>query len=226
MLNIHYRVARTSRLKVTSSGITLMELAYAGSDPDQGWEDDAVEQFDVTVRGTWVTLTESHRLGARRFLFASSLNVYGDLGDGPYPESFDVLHSPRLDPADPYGMCKYLAEQLMARFCATRGATGLAFRMDSVHAPVVMERRGVHVDDVAEAFARALMLPLQSSTSSIWLPTQRVIKRQTTSFSNCCVMLTDIRCGVLMAPGLAISLPGRPGVLNSPTPAATRLRCR
>ncbi|MBV9577882.1 MAG: NAD-dependent epimerase/dehydratase family protein [Chloroflexi bacterium] len=118
----------------------VVHLAYAATDTELCWEDQAVEQFDVTVRGTWVTLAESYRLGAWRFLFASSLNVYGDLGDGPYPESFDVVSSSRLDPTDPYGVCKYLAEQLMGRFCATRG---------------------VHVDDISEAFARALVMPLE-----------------------------------------------------------------
>jgi len=138
----------------------VVHLAYAATDPELAWEDQAIQQFEMTVRGTWVTLVEAHRLGARRFLYASSLNVYGDLQHGPYPEHFDVLRAPQRDPADPYGTCKYLAEQLMARFCATRGCSGLAFRLDAVHAPGVMERRGVHVDDIAEAFTRALVVSL------------------------------------------------------------------
>ena len=91
-----------------------MHLPYAATQRELKWEDQSVDQFDVTLRGTWVSLVEAYRLGARRFLFASSLNVYGDLANGRYTEKFEVLNNARLDPTDPYESCKFLAEQLHA----------------------------------------------------------------------------------------------------------------
>jgi uronate dehydrogenase len=120
-------------------------------------EELAATELPLSVLGTWTVLNEAHRLGATRFLLASSLNAYGDLtAAGPFTEDLDLLSLATVEPCEPYGLAKVLAERMTAYFCATRGCTGVSFRLDAVHVPNVMHRRGIHADDIAEAFRLGL----------------------------------------------------------------------
>jgi nucleoside-diphosphate-sugar epimerase len=135
----------------------VVSTVYAPTNFDLGQEDNGVRQFDVTVKGTWILLEESHRIGMRRFIYVSTGNAYGGFEDGAtYTEDLDPLKNPVRDGAWPYGLCKLLAEHMLEQFCHVHGVTGVALRLASVHSPGVMERRGIHVDDIAEAVRLAL----------------------------------------------------------------------
>jgi nucleoside-diphosphate-sugar epimerase len=86
--------------------------------------------------------------------------VYGDLTRGEHLEDDNLFANATVDVAEPYGLAKRIAEQLFEYASATRGATGVALRIDSLHVPGIMERRGIHVDDIAKAIHLALTAPL------------------------------------------------------------------
>jgi nucleoside-diphosphate-sugar epimerase len=165
----------------------LVSTVYAPTNFELGAEDNAVRQFDVTVKGTWILLEESARVGAKRFIYISTGNAYGGLRPGrTYTEDVDPLKNPDLDSAWPYGLCKLLAEHTLEQFCHTRGVSGISLRLGSVHAPGVMERRGIHVEDVAAAVRLALvvdtgtyeMMNLTSDTPRAWTVPNAKAKRQ------------------------------------------------
>ncbi len=123
-------------------------------------EDRGRSEFDVNVAGTWTLISECIRVGIRRFVYVSTLNVYGDLTRGEHVEDDDLLKNQTVDVAWPYGLAKRMAEQLFEYLCATNNAVGVALRMDSLHVPGVMERRGVHIEDLASAIQLALTAQL------------------------------------------------------------------
>lgn len=134
-----------------------VSMVYAPTNLEIGPEDNGVRQFDVTVKGTWILLEECLQAGARRFVYVSTCNAYGGLREGRrYTEDVDPLTNPDRDMAWPYGLCKLLAEHTVEQFCHTHAMTGISLRLGSVHSPGVMERRGIHVDDIADAVRLAL----------------------------------------------------------------------
>lgn len=136
----------------------LVSTVYAPTSFDMGAEDNAVRQFDVTVKGTWILLEEAARVGAKRIVYVSTCNAYGGLRPGAtYTEEVDPLTNPDIDVAWPYGLTKLLAEHIVQQFCWTHDCTGISLRLGSVHSPGVMERRGIHVEDIASAVRLALV---------------------------------------------------------------------
>jgi UDP-glucose 4-epimerase len=132
----------------------VVHLAFARTYDELTAEEQAILQFDVTARGTWIVLHEAQRLGAQRCVFASSLSVYGhrDVAD-----ALDETDDPfTFTNVDDYGLAKTLAENVVRHFAARRGMRAVVLRLAAVHAPGVMERRGTHVEDVADAIRRSL----------------------------------------------------------------------
>ncbi|HVT65889.1 MAG TPA: NAD(P)-dependent oxidoreductase [Mycobacteriales bacterium] len=125
-----------------------------------GDKDQARMHFDANVTGSWTLLNEALAGGVRRFVYVSTLNVYGDLTVGVHDESDDLLVNQTRDVVEPYGLTKLLAERVLEYICATRDATGVALRLDGLHVPGVMERAGTHIEDLADAIHAALTQPL------------------------------------------------------------------
>lgn len=130
-----------------------------------GDKDQARMHFDANVTGTWTLFNEALAGGIRRFVYVSTLNVYGDLSVGMHIESDDLLTNQTRDVVEPYGLTKLLAERVLAYICATRDATGLALRLDGLHVPGVQERGGTHVEDLADAIHLALTAELSGFAS-------------------------------------------------------------
>ena len=64
--------------------------------------------YDINVGGTLAVLAAMREAGVRTLVFSSSATVYGDPIRSPITEDF------ALQPANPYGYSKFMAEQLMA----------------------------------------------------------------------------------------------------------------
>jgi UDP-glucose 4-epimerase len=88
-------------------------------------------QYDaqVNVMGLLNVLSEAHRTGVERFVFASSGGVlYGDVTE---PAGED--HSP--DPISPYGISKWVGERYLQFFAREHGMTTVALRYANVYGP-------------------------------------------------------------------------------------------
>ena len=81
----------------------------------------------VNVEGTRVVLEEAARAGVRRFLFASSVKAMGEGGERVLTES-----SP-ASPADPYGISKLEAEELVREVAAREGMHAPILRLPLVY---------------------------------------------------------------------------------------------
>ena len=121
-----------------------------------GTKDQVRAHFDTDVAGTWTLLNQALEAGIRRFVYVSSLRVYGDLSTGTHEESDNLIANHTRDDLEPYGLSKLFGEQVVAHLCSTRGASGVVLRLDGVHVPGVMERRGIHIEDIAAAVHLAL----------------------------------------------------------------------
>jgi UDP-glucose 4-epimerase len=130
----------------------------------------------VNIDATASLLDLARRRRMRRFVFCSSISVYGDVGDATITESTP------LRPTSVYGATKVACEQLIQGFAAEYGLDGVSLRIGRVYGPyrranchlkTMVERAEtggavtiscdrdfiynyVYVDDVADAIAAAL----------------------------------------------------------------------
>ncbi len=137
--------------------------------------------YQTNLAMTAQLLERSRMLGVRRFLFASTNAVVGDVGTTPIDE-----HLP-LDPLTPYGATKAAAEMMMATYTHAYGVAGCALRLTNVYGPGMQHKDSfiprlmraalgqapVHIygdgtqvrdyvflDDVVQAFATLLTRPM------------------------------------------------------------------
>jgi nucleoside-diphosphate-sugar epimerase len=73
---------------------------------------DPLRATAVNVRGSLNLLEMAHEFGARRFVFGSSLSIYGT-----YPADHVVSESDRAAPQDVYGAAKLYVEQFALAYC-------------------------------------------------------------------------------------------------------------
>jgi len=133
----------------------------------------------VNIDATAALLDLARRHAMRRFVFCSSISVYGDVG------AATITEDTPLKPTSVYGATKVACEQLIQGFVAEYGLEGVSLRIGRVYGPY---RRAnchlktliddaeagrptaipcdpafiyhyVYVDDVAEAIAVALEAP-------------------------------------------------------------------
>jgi UDP-glucose 4-epimerase len=81
------------------------------------------------VGGTVNALYTVSRLGARRFVLASSAAVYGD------PQALPVREDEVLDPLSPYAASKVAAEMYCRAFAVTHGLNSTIMRYFNVYGP-------------------------------------------------------------------------------------------
>ncbi len=144
--------------------------------------DDPVHDLDVNARSTLALAHWALARGIRRFLYGSSMSVYGAV------DALPIAETAQARPLSFYGASK-LASELMLSIMAGRGLSPTCFRIFSCYGPgqnLGNKRQGmvsiylahlledgavtvtgsldrsrdlVHVDDVVDAFARALDRP-------------------------------------------------------------------
>ncbi|HZU35678.1 MAG TPA: NAD(P)-dependent oxidoreductase [Gemmataceae bacterium] len=155
------------------------------------YEDDTFndQRFDVNVKGTYHVCEAARRAGVSRLVHASSLMVvWGHgarervAGDAP----------PR--PVGTYALTKMLAEQVVRYYAETQGLAAISLRIAApldVQDPAALRGRRVRPQqvpfpDLAQAFARALTVPLtgyqvvtivSESSRSVWdlEPARRIL---------------------------------------------------
>jgi uronate dehydrogenase len=129
------------------------------------YEDDTFNdlRFDVNVKGTFHVFESARRAGVRRVVHVSSLMVvwgYGRQG----PIAGDA--PPR--PVGTYALTKTLAEQIAEHYARAHGLEVIVLRIAAPLDPATLGRRSKPIRpqqipycDLAQAFARALTVPLQ-----------------------------------------------------------------
>ncbi len=83
----------------------------------------------VNVHGTIKLLKLAVDCDVKKFLFASSSSVYGDLDKFPTPETYN------LNPKSPYGVSKLAAEKYCNAFFTCYGLPTISFRYFTVYGP-------------------------------------------------------------------------------------------
>lgn len=146
-------------------------------------EEDPVRDLQVNALATLLLIRWCQDRGVRRFLYASSMAVYGDSPGGP-----TVVEEAPCVPKSQYGLSKVTSEQCL-RLASRSGLSTTAFRMFSVYGPgqnlenlkqgmvsiyLAYMLRGVpipvtgslervrdfvYIDDVVDAWERAIRLP-------------------------------------------------------------------
>jgi uronate dehydrogenase len=131
---------------------------HTGSYEDDGFND---RRFDVNVKGTFHVFETARRCGVRRVVYVSSLMVVWGHGGGLVPGDAEAR------PAGTYALTKALGEEVARYYARTSGLEVLTLR---IAAPLdltdpELRRKPVRPQqvpfpDLAQAFARALTVPL------------------------------------------------------------------
>jgi UDP-glucose 4-epimerase len=87
------------------------------------------DYFKVNVEGTFRMLEIARALGAKRFLYAASSTCYGLAEVTPTPETYPCT------PRHPYGLTKYLGEQLVLHWSLVYKIPAVSLRMFNVYGP-------------------------------------------------------------------------------------------
>jgi uronate dehydrogenase len=146
-------------------------LAFGGVGPESELERIKLN-FDVNAKGTYHLLWAAHQLGVKRFVYTSTLSVFGwtsDLG----PERLTEASRPR--PAEPYGLTKYFGEEACRLFAEHLGLSVVVLRLCNLcddarwreaqqWIPKNKQMRNwrnmaTHISDVARAIHLALTVP-------------------------------------------------------------------
>ncbi len=88
-----------------------------------------LELVSVNIDATAVLLDLARRTGMRRFVFCSSISVYGDVGTATITEATP------LRPTSVYGATKVACEQLIQGFAVEYGLDGVSLRIGRVYGP-------------------------------------------------------------------------------------------
>lgn len=156
---------------------TVVHLAASGFGPTSSI-DTPLETAMVNLVGTLNLLEQARLAGVQKFVFASTVQVYGDAPPPHTPSS--AVH-----PLTPYGLQKYQAELAVRQYAELYGMQTVSLRLFNVYGagmgevdgwksvvqlfleraqqglPIILGKDGlkrrdfVHVIDVADAFVRA-----------------------------------------------------------------------
>ena len=87
------------------------------------------EYFQVNANGTFRMLELARELGVKRFLYAASSTCYGMAETVPTPETYPCVTR------HPYGLTKYLGEQLVMHWSSVYKIPALSLRLFNVYGP-------------------------------------------------------------------------------------------
>jgi UDP-glucuronate 4-epimerase len=141
--------------------------------------DNPMAIVETNILGTATLLDIARRAGVKRFVFCSSISVYGDVGPGIITEDTP------LRPTSIYGASKVAGEQLVRGFATESGFEGVSLRLARIYGPyrrracylgsMIRDAQAgrqtiipsdpnflyhyIYVDDVADAIMLALTAP-------------------------------------------------------------------
>lgn len=87
------------------------------------------DYFRVNVNGTFLVLEYARKMAARRFIYTASSTCYGIAIQVPTPEEYPCL------PRHPYGLTKYLGEQLVMHWAQVYKLPAVSLRLFNVYGP-------------------------------------------------------------------------------------------
>ncbi len=87
------------------------------------------DYFKVNVEGTFRVLEVARSLEIKRLIYAASSTCYGIAEVVPTPETFPCV------PRHPYGLTKYLGEQLVMHWALVYGLPAVSLRLFNVYGP-------------------------------------------------------------------------------------------
>jgi len=87
------------------------------------------EYYSVNVEGTFRALEAARQSGCTRFIYAASSTCYGIADQVPTPEAFPCV------PRHPYGLTKYLGEQLAMHWALVYKIPTVSLRLFNVYGP-------------------------------------------------------------------------------------------
>src|SRR5882724_4570150 len=115
---------------------------------------------EVNIDGTALLLDLARRHGLRRFVFCSSISVYGNVGKTAITEDTP------LRPTSVYGASKVAGEQLVQAFTAEYGLSGVSLRIGRVYGPY---RRGnCHLSTLIRYAAAGEMTEIPCDTEFLY----------------------------------------------------------
>lgn len=107
-----------------------------------GIQENPLLGFEVNARGTAHLLDIAHRLGVRRFVYASSRAVYGDIGGKhAHPDYVPVTEDHPLNAGNVYDRTKLMGE-LMGQSYSRLGLEFVALRFATIFGPGKLVRHG------------------------------------------------------------------------------------
>ena len=160
---------------VDAAAVGCRAVVHAGAVPHDSRGTPA-EIVGTNVLGTWLVLLAAERQRVERVVVFSSIQVFGfSDGEGePVYLPVDDDHPRRA--ARPYGMSKVLVEDMCERWTRRTGiptvvlrpaATVDAERLARLDVSTLELGAHVHVDDVTDAVARALRVPIDGHVRAI-----------------------------------------------------------
>ena len=87
------------------------------------------DYFRVNVNGTFLVLEYARKAAVRRFIYTASSTCYGIAEQVPTPEEYPCL------PRHPYGLTKYLGEQLVMHWAQVYKLPAVSLRLFNVYGP-------------------------------------------------------------------------------------------
>ena len=111
-------------LAVAMAGVEGVVYLAMGKD-EKGNIDSVGPAYDVNVKGVHQACRAALKAGARRFVYMSTLSVYGGPGDRYFGSEDEPPDSPTI-----YGFTKFLGEEVLRHFCERHGLNGFALRLN------------------------------------------------------------------------------------------------
>jgi UDP-glucose 4-epimerase len=93
------------------------------------------ETMEVIVQGTWNVLLAAEQASVRRIVYMSSVDALGVFKGEREPDYLPLDDSHPCYPVTPYGIGKYLAEQMCRRWCERTGISTICLRPPGVWKP-------------------------------------------------------------------------------------------
>ena len=142
---IHGDIRDPDAVRNASRGVQcVIHLAAFGSVVDS--LENPAGNFDINVRGTYITLDEARKNGVIRFILASTGGALIGETDGPVHENLVAK------PISPYGASKLCGEAYCGAFARSYGIETVALRFANVYGPYSWHKKGI-----ITSFARAIL---------------------------------------------------------------------